>query len=96
MTANALKYFGYGVPAFALIKVLAIFSLQEITLNLHFYLSALVVLLKYLISLTFFKEIGFIIIPISTSISTWLGVAIYFLLNKNKFINLKSILLKIF
>ena len=31
MTAAALKFFGYGVPAFALIKILSNFFLQEIT-----------------------------------------------------------------
>ena len=33
MTALALKFFGYGVPAFALIKILSNFFLQEITLK---------------------------------------------------------------
>ena len=39
------------------------------------------------ISLVFFKEYGFIIIPIATTISSWLSVLIYFIFfNKNKII----------
>ena len=33
LTSVALKYFGYGIPAFALIKVFQIFILQEIILK---------------------------------------------------------------
>jgi putative peptidoglycan lipid II flippase len=48
-----------------------------------------------LISLSLFKSIGFIIIPIATSISTWLGVIVYFiLLKKNKSLFINKILLK--
>ena len=36
MTALALKYFGYGVPAFAMIKFFLIFTLREIIQKLHF------------------------------------------------------------
>ena len=36
LIALALKFFGYGVPAFALIKILANFFLQEMTLKLLF------------------------------------------------------------
>ena len=47
------------------------------------------------ISIAFFSKIGFIIIPISTSISTWVGVIIYlYLLNKQKFLLLQKKILK--
>ena len=36
MTASALKYFGYGIPAFALIKILSNFFLQETIRKRHF------------------------------------------------------------
>jgi putative peptidoglycan lipid II flippase len=40
------------------------------------------VTLNVVISLSFFKQVGFIIIPIATSISTWVGVIFYFILLK--------------
>ena len=48
-------------------------------------------ILNVIISVYYFKEIGFIIIPIATSISTWLTVIIYFiLLIKYDFLKLDS------
>ena len=42
-------------------------------------------ILNILISVSLFSKIGFIIIPIATSISTWVGVIIYlYLLNLKK------------
>ena len=44
-----------------------------------------------IISLSFFKTVGFIIIPIATSISTWMGVIVYlYLLNKYNFLLLQN------
>jgi len=95
MTAKALEYFGYGIPAFALIKVLSNFFFARDNTKTPFYISALIVLINIAISLSFFKEIGFLIIPISTSLSTWLGVLLYiFLLMKKKFLNYKNDFLK--
>ena len=43
----------------------------------------LIVSLNISLSLFFFKQVGFIIIPIATSLSTWVGVILYFIiLNK--------------
>ena len=85
LTGKALKYFGYGIPAFALIKVLSNFFFARNNTKLPFYVSSIIVFLNVSISLSFFKEVGFIIIPIATSISTWAGVLIYLiLLNKKK------------
>jgi putative peptidoglycan lipid II flippase len=87
MTALALKYFGYGVPAFSLIKVLPNFFFARHDTKTPFFISFFIVLLNITISLSFFKEIGFVIIAISTSISTWVGVLIYtIILEKNKFL----------
>ena len=48
-------------------------------------------LINILISVSLFKKYGFIIIPIATSISTWVAVLTYFyLLNKKKFINYEN------
>ena len=95
MTASALKYFGYGVPAFALIKILSNFFFARNNTKTPFYISFFIVVLNLVISIYFFKEIGFIIIPIATSISTWIGVSIYFyILNIKKFLLLKDYLFK--
>ncbi len=76
-TALALKYFGYGVPAFAFIKILSNFFFARDNTKIPFYISTFIVLLNVLISISLFDKIGFIIIPIATSISTWVGVFIY-------------------
>ena len=91
LTATALKYFGYGVPAFALIKVLSNFFFARDNTRTPFYVSAFSVVLNVLISVIYFKKIGFVIIPIATSIATWSAVLIYaVLLIKLKYFNKKD------
>jgi len=91
LTAQALKYFGFGVPAFALIKILSNFFFARNDTKIPFYISTFSVSLNILISVTFFKEVGFIIIPIATSVATWCAVVIYFiLLVKLKYFNTSS------
>ncbi len=91
ITANALKYFGYGVPAFALIKVLSNFFFARDDTRTPFYISFFSVFLNIVISVTYFKKIGFVIIPIATSIATWFAVLIYIiLLIKLKYFNIKN------
>ena len=91
LTAQALKYFGYGIPAFALIKVLSNLFFARDNTKIPFYISIFSVLLNILISVVFFKELGFIIIPIATSIATWCAVIIYsILLLKLKYLNTSS------
>jgi putative peptidoglycan lipid II flippase len=80
LTAKALKYFGYGVPAFALIKVLSNFFFARDNTRIPFYISFFSVFLNVLISIIYFKKMGFVIIPIATSIATWLAVLIYVIL----------------
>ena len=80
MTALALKFFGYGVPAFALIKVLSNFFFARNNTKKPFYISVIIVLLNIFISVSFFNKVGFIIIPIATSISTWIGVFVLYYL----------------
>jgi putative peptidoglycan lipid II flippase len=93
MTASALKFFGYGVPAFALIKILSNFFFARNNTTTPFYISTFVVLLNISLSVSFFNKLGFIIIPIATSISTWVGVIIYaYLLNTKNFLLLKNYL----
>ena len=91
MTASALKYFGYGVPAFALIKILSNFFFARNDTKTPFYISSFIVALNVFISLSLFSKIGFIIIPIATSISTWVGVIVYiYFLNKKNFLLVKK------
>jgi putative peptidoglycan lipid II flippase len=92
LTATALKYFGYGIPAFALIKILSNFFFARDNTRTPFYISFISVSLNILISVIYFKKIGFIIIPIATSIATWSAVLIYVvLLVKSKYINVKNL-----
>ena len=100
MTSLALKYFGYGIPAFALVKILSNFFFARNNTKTPFYISIFIVLLNVMISLTLFDKVGFIIIPVATSISTWAGVIIYIylLIQKNYLLykdNLKQNILKI-
>ena len=95
MTAAALKYFGYGVPAFALIKILSNFFFARDNTKIPFYISVIIVTINVFISVSFFSTVGFVIIPIATSISTWTGVFIYlYLLEQNKSLLLKMELIK--
>jgi putative peptidoglycan lipid II flippase len=85
MTALALKFFGYGVPAFALIKILSNFLFARNNTKTPFYISSFIVFLNIILSISFFRSYGFIVIPAATSISAWTGVLIYlyFLNNRN-------------
>jgi len=47
-------------------------------------LSVISVILNILISVSFFNRIGFVIIPIATSISSWINVFLYFYFIKKK------------
>ncbi len=95
LTASALKYFGYGIPAFALVKILSNFFFARSNTKIPFYISSLIVFTNILISVSLFDKLGFIIIPIATSISTWIGVFIYIYLLYNKgFLLLKDYLFK--
>mgnify|MGYP001228720797 FL=1 len=87
-TSSALTFFAIGVPAFALIKVLSNFYFARDNTTLPFYISLISVALNIIISVSFFRKYGFIVIPIATSISTWVAVFAYFvLLRKNNLIN---------
>ena len=90
-TSHALRLFGYGVVAFALIKILSNFFFARDNTKIPFYISALIVFLNIFISISFFNQIGFLIIPIATSISTWIGVFLFlYILFRKKFINIKK------
>ena len=85
LTSSALKYFGYGVPAFALVKILSNFFFARDNTKTPFYISIIMVIINVSISVSLFSNFGFIIIPIATSIATWIGVLFYvYILNQKK------------
>ena len=77
-SSNALFYFAFGLPAFALIKVFSSFFFANHNTKVPFYISLISVLLNILISVYYFNKIGFIIIPIATSISSWFNAILLF------------------
>jgi len=83
-SAKALFYFGMGLPAFSLIKVFSTFFFARHNTKIPFYISLISVLLNILISIIFFKEIGFLIIPIATTISSWFNAITLFIMLKQK------------
>ena len=90
-TSKALLYFGFGIIAFALVKVFANFFFARNNTKIPFYISSFIVFFNVVLSLTFFNDIGFLIIPIATSISTWIGVLIFlYLLKKNNYLFLQN------
>ena len=86
-SANALYYFALGLPAFAIIKVFSTFLFARNDTKTPFYYSLISVLINISISIIFFDTIGFLIIPIATSISSWINVLLLFLklFNNNHF-----------
>ena len=80
----ALYYFALGLPAFALIKVFSTFFFANHDTKTPFYISLISVLLNILISVYYFNEVGFVIIPIATSISSWFNSILLFLFLKNR------------
>ena len=82
-TANALYYFALGLPAFALIKVFSSFFFANHNTKTPFYISLVSVFINIIISVYYFKSIGFIIIPIATTISSWFNSLVLFLFLKN-------------
>ena len=83
-SAKALFYFAIGLPAFALIKVFSTFFFSRDNTKLPFYISLISVLLNILISIIFFKAVGFIIIPIATTISSWFNAIFLFIFLKKE------------
>jgi putative peptidoglycan lipid II flippase len=80
----ALYYFAIGLPSFALIKVFSSFFFANHDTKTPFYISLISVILNILISVYYFNEIGFIIIPIATTISSWFNSILLFIFLKNQ------------
>ena len=83
-SAKALFYFAMGLPAFSLIKVFSAFFFARHNTKIPFYISLISVLLNILISVALFKEVGFLIIPIATTISSWFNAILLFIFLKIK------------
>ena len=88
-SGKALFYFALGLPAFAIIKVFSSFYFARQNTKTPFYISLISVIMNIAISLLFFKKVGFIIIPIATSLSSWLNCILLFIfLKKDNLYNL--------
>ena len=83
-SAKALYFFSLGLPAFALIKVFSSFFFANHDTKTPFYISLISVILNIIISLYYFRDIGFVIIPIATSISSWFNSLILFIYLSNR------------
>ncbi len=80
----ALYYFAFGLPAFSIIKVFSSFFFANHDTKTPFYISFISVLINIIISIYYFNQIGFIIIPIATTISSWLNALLLFIFLKNR------------
>ena len=87
-TAIALTFFAFGVPAFSILKIFSNYFFARNDTKTPFYLSLISVILNILISISFFSKFGFVIIPIATSISSWINVFLlfYFIKKRNLYI----------
>ncbi len=92
-SSQALFYFALGLPAFAIIKVFSTFLFARDNTISPFHYSLISVLINICLSIYYFDKIGFIIIPIATSISSWINALLLFLkLSENEYFKLKNIL----
>ncbi|WP_075522304.1 murein biosynthesis integral membrane protein MurJ [Candidatus Pelagibacter communis] len=96
-SAKALFYFSIGLPAFAMMKVFSNFFFANHDTKTPFYISLISVLLNVLISVYYFRSIGFIIIPIATTISSWFNLLIlFFFLQKRSLFSFSNLFVKRF
>ena len=85
-SAKALFYFALGLPAFSLIKILSNFIFARDNTKIPFFFSLISVIINASISIYYFRDFGFIVIPIATSISSWINaLLLYYYLNYKKF-----------
>jgi len=87
-SSNALFYFALGLPAFSIIKIFSSFLFARHNTKIPFYFSFFSVIINIIISVYFFDKIGFIIIPIATTISSWLNsiLLLIYIINKEYFL----------
>ena len=74
-----------------------IFPVYDASIIKPFYISFVSVILNILISIYYFKSVGFIIIPIATSISSWFNsIVLFIFLKKENLFYFNSIFIKRF
>ena len=96
-SSKALYFFSLGLPAFALIKIFSTFFFANHDTKTPFYISVISVILNVLISVYYFKSVGFIIIPIATTISSWFNsVLLYIFLKKRNLFQFNEVFFKRF
>jgi len=83
-TALAVFYFALGLPSFSLNKLFSTFFFARHDTKTPFYIGVITVALNTIISLSFFDSIGFIIIPIASTISAWTNAILLFVILKKK------------
>ena len=83
-TAIALTFFAFGLPAFSILKIFPNYFFARNDTKTPFYLSVISVILNILISVSFFNKLGFVIIPIATSISSWINVFLHYYFIKKR------------
>ncbi len=93
-SSKALYFFALGLPAFSLIKIFSSFFFANHNTKIPFYISLVSVFLNIIVSIYYFNKIGFIIIPIATTISSWFNALLLFLfLNKENLFSFNKIFL---
>ena len=96
-SSKALFYFAIGLPAFSVIKVFSSFYFARHNTKTPFYISLISVILNITVSIIFFKKIGFIIIPMATTLSSWFNCFLLFIfLKKDNLFSFNSIFLSRF
>ena len=83
-TAIALTFFAFGVPAFSILKILSNFFFARNDTKTPFYLSVASVTLNIIIILSLFSRLGFVIIPIATSVSSWINALMHYYFIKKR------------
>ena len=96
-SGKALYFFGLGLPAFAMIKVFSSFFFANHDTKTPFYVSVVSVFLNIFISVIYFNSVGFIIIPIATTISSWFNsILLFIFLKKNNFFRFNNVFVERF
>ncbi len=83
-SALALFYFSMGLPAFSIIKIFSSFLFARDNTKIPFYFSLFSVLINIAISISLFSRVGFIIIPISTTLASWVNAIMLFVFLYNR------------
>ena len=90
-SAFALYFFSFGLPAFALIKVFSSYIFARQNTKTPFIFSIYSVVINISLSLYYFDDLGFIIIPIATTISSWVNALMLFIfITKKKYFEFEN------